>query len=55
MIYSSHDDQILNILDFIEAMDFYYGYAPYSSVIFMELHYDTDCIATKPSNDCFTV
>jgi hypothetical protein len=55
MIYSFHDTQIINILEWLDLLDEFYLDAPYASTIYFELRYDSECIAKNPSTDCFTV
>lgn len=54
VIYSAHDDQITNMLNFL-GPDYYW--IPYASTVTFELKYSARCLsdATKASEDCFGV
>lgn len=54
MIYSAHDDQIVNMLNFLEA-DF--KWVPFASTVTFELKYQASCLAEpeSASADCFGV
>ncbi|CDW71215.1 major acid phosphatase map (histidine-acid phosphatase) [Stylonychia lemnae] len=54
MIYSGHDDQIVNIIDWLNPQGHEYIDATYTSTIYFELFYDTDCLKANPkSHSCF--
>ncbi|CDW79735.1 major acid phosphatase map (histidine-acid phosphatase) [Stylonychia lemnae] len=56
MIYSGHDDQIINIIDWLNPQDHYYVETPYASTIIFELFYDTECLRASPkSPSCFQI
>lgn len=53
MIYSAHDDQVINMLNFLAA-DFFW--VPYSSTVTFELKYSVSCLESDAkSEDCFGV
>ena len=51
MIYSAHDDQVVNMLNFL-SQD--YLWVPYASTVTFELKFSVSCMAT-PSEACFSV
>lgn len=56
IIYSAHDTQIINILDWLAPVGHEYIDATYGSTVYFEVHYDTDCLAANPgSTSCFSV
>lgn len=55
VIYSAHDVQVGNILEWLRPMDDYYPEVEYSSAIIFELYYDTKCMETLRDEGCFTV
>lgn len=56
MIYSAHDTQIINVLDWLKPVDHEYIDATYVSTIYFELFYDTDCLVASPKSlACFNV
>lgn len=63
VIYSAHDTQIANVIEFLEAQNYdgsrhQYTDVPYVSTLYFELHYDENCVKTTSLNkvrDCFTV
>jgi hypothetical protein len=40
VMYSAHDTQVANLLEYLNLTDFDYYYIPYASNIYFELHYD---------------
>eukprot|EP00347_Sterkiella_histriomuscorum_P008612 403344429 len=62
-IYSAHDTQIANVMEFLFLSDYdgnrhQYSDVPYASTLFFELHYDLNCLATSDKDklrDCFSV
>lgn len=44
VIYSAHDYQIANMLEFFHFIDFDYYQVPYCSQFYIELHYDSQCL-----------
>jgi hypothetical protein len=56
MMYSAHDTQLANFLNFINATDFEFNYVTYVYTFYFELHYDYECIKSDKRNDsCFSV
>jgi hypothetical protein len=56
MIYSAHDVQVANLLEWLEPSGFNPLDVPYVSNFFFELHYDEDCLSNNQTSDqCFTV
>jgi hypothetical protein len=57
MIYSAHDVQVANVLEWLEPVGFNPVDVPYVSNIFFELHYDEACLYNKAtaSESCFSV
>lgn len=55
VMYNAHDIQISNLLEFLRPTDFDYDFIPYSSQIYIELHYDEQCVKTKRDTSCFSV
>lgn len=57
MIYSAHDVQVANLLEWLEPSGFNPVDVPYVSNFFFELHYDEDCLSNNQttSDQCFTV
>eukprot|EP00347_Sterkiella_histriomuscorum_P018392 403345675 len=54
-IYSAHDYQIANILEWLNPVDHDFVDVPYGSQVFIELFYDTDCIYSLRDESCFNV
>lgn len=52
VIYSAHDTQVVNMMDFLQK-DF--DWVPYASQVVFELKYSAKCVAETPSEDCFGV
>lgn len=53
MIYSAHDDQVTNMLNFL-AVDYFW--VPYASTVTFELKYSASCLESEsPSENCFGV
>ena len=53
MIYSAHDDQLINMLDFLKVK---FPFVPYSGSVTFELKYSVSCLnSKKASEDCFGV
>jgi len=56
MIYSAHDDQISNLVEWLHSTNIKQDYVLYASQVVFELRYDSDCVAgSDASEDCFTV
>lgn len=54
-MYSAHDYQIANVLEWLDPVDHDFVDVPYASTIFFELYYDTDCIYKYRDESCFNV
>jgi len=54
-VHSAHDFQIANVLDFLDPVDDFFSDVTYSSTLYFELWYDTDCINTLRDTSCFEV
>ena len=54
-MYSAHDTQIANFLTFTNFSNFEFHFVPYCSQVYIELHYDPDCVKTKKDNSCFEI
>lgn len=54
MIYSAHDTQVVNMMDFLQKD---YFYTPFASTVIFELKYSESCLANaeKTKKDCFGV
>ena len=56
MIYSAHDTQVVNMMNFLQKD---YPWTPYASTVIFELKYSAECVANQdPSDksaDCFGV
>jgi len=44
MIYSVHDTEIANMVEFVSPIDYYYNKVHFSSTLIFELWYDPDCV-----------
>ncbi|CDW80941.1 histidine acid phosphatase family protein [Stylonychia lemnae] len=55
VINSAHDDQISNMLLWLNPHNYDFIDVPYSSNIYFELFYDSDCITSKKDETCFSV
>eukprot|EP00350_Pseudokeronopsis_sp_OXSARD2_P008907 CAMPEP_0170546944 /NCGR_PEP_ID=MMETSP0211-20121228/5315_1 /TAXON_ID=311385 /ORGANISM="Pseudokeronopsis sp., Strain OXSARD2" /LENGTH=81 /DNA_ID=CAMNT_0010851677 /DNA_START=836 /DNA_END=1081 /DNA_ORIENTATION=- len=55
MIYSAHDTQSANLLEFFQFDNLDYYYVPYAVQFYFELHYEEKCISEVGDNSCFTV
>ncbi|CDW88077.1 UNKNOWN [Stylonychia lemnae] len=56
IMYSAHDTQIINALDWLQPVGREYIDATYVSTMYFEVFYDTDCLAATPkSQSCFNV
>ncbi len=53
--HSTHDDSVSNAVKFLQPIDYDNVDIPFSSVLFIELHYDSKCLAIKKDYSCFTV
>eukprot|EP00350_Pseudokeronopsis_sp_OXSARD2_P004448 CAMPEP_0170545760 /NCGR_PEP_ID=MMETSP0211-20121228/4123_1 /TAXON_ID=311385 /ORGANISM="Pseudokeronopsis sp., Strain OXSARD2" /LENGTH=93 /DNA_ID=CAMNT_0010849835 /DNA_START=852 /DNA_END=1133 /DNA_ORIENTATION=- len=54
-IYSAHDVQIANVLEFFQFENLEYYYVPYASQIYYEIHYEEKCITEVGDNSCFSI
>lgn len=54
-IYSAHDYQIANVLEWLNPVDHDFVDVTYGSSVFVELYYDTDCMYTLRDESCFNV
>ena len=56
MIYSAHDVQVANVLEWIEPVEFNVVDVPYVSNFFFELYYDEKCLTSNEDKiECFKV
>jgi hypothetical protein len=55
ILYSAHDDQVCNLLLFLDPVGLDFQEVPYVSTVYMELFYDEDCIKTQKDRKCFRV
>lgn len=55
MIYSAHDDQIDNIMVWLNATNVDFYTVLFSSQVQFELTYDDDCVTGEPTENCFSV
>lgn len=55
VVYSAHDDQISNMVEWMHPKNFEFDFVIYASQIAFELKYDSDCLAQKASEKCFEV
>lgn len=54
-IYSAHDDQISNMMEWIHATNVQMDYVDYASQVVFELLYDDQCLLSANDNTCFRV
>jgi len=56
-IHSSHDTQLWNVLEFLQPVGYDPLDMPYASTIFLELHYDENCLNNPKTRgtQCFEV
>ena len=52
MIYSAHDTQVVNMMDFLQK-DF--EWVPYASTVTFELKYQASCLTAGGADECFGV
>lgn len=52
MIYSAHDTQVVNMMDFLQK-DF--DWVPYASTVVFELKYQESCVKLGGAEECFGV
>jgi len=56
VLNSAHDDQIANMVWWLDAVDYEITDVPYASSIHYELHYDSECLTSPARNEsCFEV
>ncbi len=56
-LHSSHDTQLWNVLEFLQPVGYDPLDMPYASTIFLELHYDENCLNNPKTRgtQCFEV
>mmetsp|Transcript_18036 Transcript_18036/g.13067 ORF Transcript_18036/g.13067 Transcript_18036/m.13067 type:complete len:184 (+) Transcript_18036:416-967(+) len=54
-MYSAHDTQVANLLEFFAFDNSFYYQVPYASNVYFELHYSQKCLDSSPSEDCLQV
>lgn len=54
-VYSAHDDQISNMMEWLHPNNVYMDYVLFSSQVVFELLFDEECLASNASEDCFRV
>ena len=52
MIYSAHDNQVVNMMNFLKKD---YKYIPYASTVVFEVKYSANCLAKGGQEECFGV
>lgn len=53
---SAHDDQIANLVYWLNGVDYQFTDVPYASSVIFELHYNSTCLAgTTKDESCFSV
>lgn len=55
MIYSGHDDQVSNLMVWLNPVGYDMIDVPYAATVTFELHYDNDCLKATKDESCFTV
>jgi hypothetical protein len=55
MIYSAHDDQITNIMLWLDATNLEVDYVIYASQVVLELRADSECLTSTNDETCFRV
>eukprot|EP00347_Sterkiella_histriomuscorum_P000163 403376932 len=55
VIYSGHDDQIANLLMWLDPYHYEFLDVPYTSNVYFELHYDDECLTQVGDESCFSV
>jgi hypothetical protein len=53
MIYSAHDDQLINTMIWLAPTNYEMDFTPFASQVVFELSYDNSC--TTANDDCFKV
>lgn len=55
-IYSAHDDQISNMMEWLSPINAVQNYVLYAAQVVFELKYDSECLeSSDKSEDCFFV
>jgi len=52
VIYSAHDTQVVNMMNFLKKD---YDFIPYASTVVFEVKYSADCLAKGGQDECFGV
>ena len=55
MVYSAHDDQVDNMMVWLNPTNYEMDYVLFASQVFFELSYSKTCLANEPSENCFHV
>ena len=55
MVYSAHDDQVDNMMVWLNPNNYEMDFVLFASTVFFELSYSKACLAATPSEDCFHV
>lgn len=56
IVYSAHDDQISNMMEFLHPTNVQMDYVKFASQVTFELYYDEECISsTNASEECFSI
>ncbi len=55
LMYSSHDDSLANTLIFLNAINVDLTQVQFASSLYLELHYDDDCLKTQKDRSCFSL
>ena len=54
-LHSAHDTQLVDMLLWLQPVNYDFIDQPFSSSLYLELHYDDACLTTKNDSSCFTV
>lgn len=54
-MYSGHDDDLSNMITYLNPSEFYLHRVAFSSQIYFELHYDSECLLNSKSSACFHI
>jgi len=55
LIYSAHDDQVDNIMVWMNATNFDFYTIPFASQVKFEMSYDFECVMLEKHESCFKV
>jgi hypothetical protein len=55
MVYSAHDDQVDNMMVWLNPTNYEMNFVLFASSVFFELSYSKNCIASTPTIECFHV